>query len=321
VDPSAYQRVIEENLDLRRQQERLARELDDVRRQNAALVLDAQDLERKREQLASLVAQLRTPDDARNEIARLEAEKVLLLQEVDRLRKAFGSVRVAPTNTPESVTPAPAAGSDLFRKLEQENAALRQEIVTARGQVQAEVEAGRKLQQRVVELEGEAKRVGEEAAAARAKGERAGKVADAYRKAVDKLARRAYQQEQEIRDLKGKTGAPGVAGAAGTGAQASPGAGGKAKVVQDRTLPGLLRTAEKALQAGKPEEAEKLYRQALDRDGKNPRLHYNLGVLYDDYLQQPRKAAQYYRQYLELDPDAGDADAVRAWIVDLETRM
>ncbi len=315
VDPSAYQRVIEENLDLRRQQEKVLRDLDALRRQNAALLLDVQDLERKRDQLSALVTQLKTPDETRNELARLEAEKLVLIREVERLRQALSRIRVAPTNAPEPssvAAPAPAPGSDLFRSLEKENASLRQDLVTLRGSLQAEVAAGKELTQRIAGLEAQVRQGGTDAAAARADAGKQARTADAFRKAVEKLARHSYQQEQEIRELKDKLAASSPAPATGQT---------KEKVVKDRSILPLVRLAERALQEGDPESAEKYYRQALERDGKNPRLYYNLGVLYDDYLKQPRKAANYYRQYLELEPDARDADAVRAWILDLESRM
>lgn len=314
VEPAAYQRVIEENLDLRRQQERGNRDIDALRRQNAALLLDVQDLERKRDQLAALVTQLKTPDETRNEITRLEAEKIVLIREVERLRQALANVRTAPTNAPEPAVsaPAPAPGSDLFRKLEQENAALRQELVTLRGAIQVEADSGKGLRKRIEELEADVRQREADALAVHARAAREGRTAEAFRKAVEKLARHAYQQEKEIQELKDKL-------ASGPAAVTDKKA--KAKVLQDRSSVPLVRQAEKAIQEGNPEAAEKLYRQALDRDGKNARLHYNLGVLYDDYLNQPRKAAQCYRQYLELEPEAGDADAVRAWILDLESQL
>lgn len=315
VDSGSYQRVIEENLDLRRQQEKVNREIDDLRRQNAALLLDVQDLERKRDQLAALVTQLKTPDETRNEIARHEAEKIVLIREVERLRQALATVRSAPAPRaaePPVPAPAPAPGSDLFRKLEQENATLREELVNLRGALQAEAESAKGLRGRIGTLEAEVAQREEDAMAVRARAERESRTTEAFRKAVEKLARHAYQQEKEIQELKDKLAdAP-----ARTMDEKARG-----NVVRDRSAIPLVRQAEKAIQEGNPQAAEKLYRQALDRDRKNPRLYYNLGVLYEDYLKQPRKAAQCYRQYLELDPEAGDADAVRAWILDLESQM
>lgn len=311
VDPAAFQRVIDENLDLRRQQERLARDFDEVRRQNAKLVLDVQDLERKRDQLTALAAQLKTPEDTRNDLARLESEKQVLIREVDRLNRALADLKATPT--PATPVLAPAPGSDLFRKLEQENASLRQELLEAQGGLRVETAAGKSLKQRIQELEADVRKRSEEMTKARKDIERLGKVADAFKKAAEKLARRAYQQEKELKDLKDKA----VAGPAGK----ETGAGKPVTIVRDQTAGSLLGLAEKALRANKPETAEKLYLEALSREPRNPRIHYNLGVVYGDYLNEPAKAVRYYRKYLDLAPDAGDADAVSAWIVDLESRL
>lgn len=325
IDPGSYQKVIEENLDLRRDQDRLGREIGELRRQNAALILDVRDLERKRDQLTALMAQLKTPEETKNEIGRLQAENLVLAREVDRLRQAISSIRAMPTNSPAPAMPTPGPGSDLFRKLEQENAGLRQELVTIRGAVQSGTSTRDTLRQRVVELESEVKRMAGDAVKAGQAAERSGKVADAFRKAVEKLARHAYQQEREIRDLKEKlAGAVAETNTVVLAGRGKSGGGGAAKsrevVVRDRTVIQLFSAAERALRDGKVSEAEQLYLEALKRDSSNPRVHYNLGVLCDDYLKDPRKAVQYYRRYLELSPSAPDEMAVRAWIYDLESR-
>lgn len=316
IDPGSYQKVIEENLDLRRDQDRLGREIGDLRRQNATLVLDVRDLERKRDQLTALMAQLKTPDETKNEMGRLQAENLVLVREIERLRQALSAIRVMPTNTPVVAVPTPAPGSDLFRKVEQENAGLRQELMAVRGAMQAETATREGLKLRVSELEVEVRKLSGDVAREGQAAERSGKVADAFRKALEKLARHAYQQERDIRELKEKAATVVVAKGKAAGAAASkPSENG----VRDRTVIALFDEAEKALQTGKAGEAEKLYLEALRRDASNPRVHYNLGVLYDDYLKESRKALRYYRKYLELSPAAPDAAAVRAWIYDLES--
>jgi tetratricopeptide (TPR) repeat protein len=74
------------------------------------------------------------------------------------------------------------------------------------------------------------------------------------------------------------------------------------------------------LAARRPRDAEKVYLKALKQDPKNPQVSYNLGVLYGDYLKDPRKAAKYYRRYIELAPRAPDVAAVRSWLLDLDAR-
>jgi tetratricopeptide (TPR) repeat protein len=66
--------------------------------------------------------------------------------------------------------------------------------------------------------------------------------------------------------------------------------------------------------AGRYKEAVREYKKTLDLVPDNADIHYNLGIIYDDYLQDNEKANFYYGRYLELYPDAPDADIVREWM-------
>jgi tetratricopeptide (TPR) repeat protein len=57
------------------------------------------------------------------------------------------------------------------------------------------------------------------------------------------------------------------------------------------------------------------YEQALKLDPYHADIHYNLGVIYDDELQENEKAVRHYRKYLELRPRAADSDLVRSWMM------
>jgi tetratricopeptide (TPR) repeat protein len=69
---------------------------------------------------------------------------------------------------------------------------------------------------------------------------------------------------------------------------------------------------------GEYREAETEYLRALRIDPGDADAHYNLGILYDDHLDQKRKAALYYKRYLKLRPDATDVDQVKAWLLNIE---
>jgi tetratricopeptide (TPR) repeat protein len=71
---------------------------------------------------------------------------------------------------------------------------------------------------------------------------------------------------------------------------------------------------------GRFAEAEYEYLQALRLDPSDADVHYNLGILYDDQLEQPEKALLHYRRYLQLNPHGEDADSVRNWVMRLEMR-
>ena len=72
------------------------------------------------------------------------------------------------------------------------------------------------------------------------------------------------------------------------------------------------------MERGRVEEAEDEFLSALAIAPENADLHYNLGVLYDDYLDNRRKAALHYKKYLELNPNAEDADQVRGWLFSVQ---
>lgn len=69
---------------------------------------------------------------------------------------------------------------------------------------------------------------------------------------------------------------------------------------------------------GKYRDAEREYLAALSLDPNDADSHYNLGILYDEQLSDPKRAATHYRQYLKLVPYAGDADNVRSWLMKLD---
>jgi tetratricopeptide (TPR) repeat protein len=54
---------------------------------------------------------------------------------------------------------------------------------------------------------------------------------------------------------------------------------------------------------GRYNDALAHYKEALKNDPENRQLHYNLGLLYDYYLNQPDEARGHYQRYLALDGD------------------
>lgn len=65
-------------------------------------------------------------------------------------------------------------------------------------------------------------------------------------------------------------------------------------------------------------EAEKEYLYLLELDPYDAEVHYNLGILYEDKLKKGKKAAEHYRQYLRIRPEAPDASEVRRWLTAIE---
>lgn len=60
------------------------------------------------------------------------------------------------------------------------------------------------------------------------------------------------------------------------------------------------------------------YRKVLEIRPSDADAHYNLAVIYDDYLKDNEKALEHYRQYIKAAPDTAEAQKVRQWIKDKE---
>jgi tetratricopeptide (TPR) repeat protein len=63
--------------------------------------------------------------------------------------------------------------------------------------------------------------------------------------------------------------------------------------------------------------AETEFLKALKMNPDDAALHYNLGILYDDNLDNGQKARQHYERFLELAPNDPDAPNVVMWLKDL----
>ncbi len=74
-------------------------------------------------------------------------------------------------------------------------------------------------------------------------------------------------------------------------------------------------------EAGRFEEAEAAYRQALDHDAGYALAHYNLGVLYDLYRARPAEAVEHYERFVAISGNTADTDDVSRWIADLRRRF
>ena len=334
IDASAYQKVVDDNLDLRKEQARLESEAGELRRKNASLLLDVRDLERKRDQLTLLISQLKTPDETRSDMAKLQSEKLVLIREIERLRQ----VMVSSIPPPISSVPvsAPTTGSALFRKVEKENADLRMELAKVK-EASLNESVGREvavkgeasLKQEVARLTEQCKAVSadlentrrREAAFKKALEAQARKVleAEAQRKKAEERSQESEERRQKAEEARKK---------AESRIQKSVFRTQNSEVRSlspdpdqtQTTVPQLLSAGRKLLAVRRPRDAEKVYLKALKQDPANPQVSYNLGVLYGDYLKDPRKAAKYYRRYIELAPRAPDVATVRSWLLDLDAR-
>lgn len=60
--------------------------------------------------------------------------------------------------------------------------------------------------------------------------------------------------------------------------------------------------------------AEEEFKKALAMKEDDPSLHYNMGILYDDNLNNPRQARYHYERFIELAPRDPDVPNVMRWL-------
>lgn len=73
------------------------------------------------------------------------------------------------------------------------------------------------------------------------------------------------------------------------------------------------------LEEGRRADAAAEFARVVDLLPRDAAAHYNLALICEEYLKDYKTAAEHYRKYLELAPDAGDAAAVRSKISQLES--
>lgn len=91
-----------------------------------------------------------------------------------------------------------------------------------------------------------------------------------------------------------------------------------ALMIDPRHAPTLNQLGMLLRRQGKFTEAESAYLRALEADASYLLAHYNLGVLYELYLQKLDRALQHFEQYQSL---IGEDKQVERWITDLRRRV
>ena len=89
--------------------------------------------------------------------------------------------------------------------------------------------------------------------------------------------------------------------------------------VNPNNVVGLIQSALQYQSQGKFKVAEDRLRRANAIDKKNPVVNYNLGVLYELYLQEYDLAIKYYQAYVDVSENE-DVATVKRWIKLLERK-
>ncbi len=334
VNVDAYNELLKSNLELRNQINEITQNKDQVKKENDRLSGEIKDMENRVSQLVQKIQELGAEKASSSgdteKVAQLESslanaksEKDLLTRELDELKaKSSGSATSTPAGQQDGTV---KPGSDLFKQVQKENADLKKELSAAmEGQAKARqvLDSQKDLEKKLEEsktVEKDHKRVindllkqiprleGELVATKSAASEKdfvLNKTAKELEEVRKEMERRDYRlvKAEKMSDLIEKTR-------------------GEVMMATDMEMRdmhynmGTVYTKE-----GKYKESEREYLSALRIDPSDAESHYNLGVLYDDYLNDKQNAVRHYKAYLKLRPNANDVNMVKEWLMRLEIK-
>lgn len=346
IDVSAYDEVLKENLDLRREADEALQAQEAIALDNQRLRQEVQDLEDRLQQLAVTLqaakksepsADAETVDKAlelENQLASMRSQNEQLVQEVADLKQVLADRPAAAS---------PATGSDLYRDLETRNAQLKEKLSQTQaelGEALAAAEAASRTDDKHdVEIR-QAWETRDELRNQLAQAEDEGKK---HRRVVEKLLRQIPRMEQQMAGLTAEVETKDAIMAAREKefqAMKLELERREHRQVQAEKMAGVLDDARRDISAvskrqqrdmhynmalvyakeGKFRDAEREYLRALRLDPTDAESHYNLGILYDDEFNDKRRAAMHYRRYLKLNPHGQDADAVKGWLMQIQMK-
>jgi tetratricopeptide (TPR) repeat protein len=350
IDAAEYDDLVKENLDLRRKIEDTVRDKESVSRENQNLSRQVQELSGKIEEAVVKIKEIRKEQGAGKEgtaraaeleakLGQVEAEKNGLAASLAAMQAKLAEMKSSEKGGGPTATARP--GSDLFKELEKENAALKEElrkldanrndvvkvqddmlkkVDSAKQEVQLATEKERELQDKLAEArtaEKEnkkkvAKLLGQmpsmEKEMAKMKTALADKDArlEASKSDVESLKEEIQNRDRRLKKVV-------LIGEMLDKARSDVG-----KISNKEKRDMHYNMAVVYAKEGKYHEAEKEYLYALRVDPTDADVHYNLAILYDNELRNKAKAAMHYSAYLKINPYAKDADAVKNWLMELE---
>jgi len=354
---SAYRKLLNDNLELRRKITEAENQAQVIRDENKRLAGEIQDLEKKIGEsvklIQSLKAEQKKPDvmpdkviELEQKLEKAEKEKTQLLMELEKARaQAITSplpervVQSVPVT--QDVSSVVKPDSDLFKSVEKENLRLKEKLST----VEAERKKAIEEREKFIKSVAEAKRKAEEEEKKRLEVEKKLEKVSASEKeksdSLDNLMKRIPEMEKEIADLRQQLKKKEMSSSKKSEDTALLKAElerREQRLAKAEKMLALLEKTRSEVYAydkrekrdmhynmavvyqreGKFKEAEEEYLKALQIDGADADVHYNLGILYEEGLGDVSKALLHYRRYLKLAPDSPDAVQVKEWIMRLE---
>jgi len=322
LSPSAYEDLLKENMQLRKNLGQQKKDLDLSRSQNARLARDMKGMDQRVTQMTTTLQRLQKERDA----AMAQASRKLpeppvvvppksiddeLQEEIEALRAVVADLKAQGKPRPPEPTLGVSPDSDIYRDLERKNVLLQEKLVEIDNERTKAIELCEQLKRRYertltqaeegrrdlrVEIAELKTTVAEREAVIRVRA----KEIDTLESALEKEKRRANLAVKAFEKIEENRS--------------------DVELAEGEKRDHHYNMAIVYAKEGKYREAEAEYRAALDIDPADADIHYNLGILYDDDLKQPDRAAIHYDRYLKLRPDAPDVDAVNEWLMRIRMR-
>jgi len=358
VDPAAYNDVMRENIELRKQVAEKERLAENAAKRSAILEKEQTTLQAQINTLASTIESLESQrsaaaDDsknvkelevklaqAENEKARLSLQLSELATTVDELKEEGTAVEQVEQPEPEVMSMEPAAtvqpGSDLFRQMQEENALLKEklaEIENVRAQAAKQDDRAEQLVERSKTKEQKLK----------SQLKAAKETQEEQQEVISGLLRRMPRMEEELEELRARAG--GEESVLAVRERELENVREEVRrreyrLIKAERMAAMMSEAREEVQGvtdeqarnmhynmavvyakeGRFKEAEAEYLRAMRIDPSDAAAHYNLAILYDDELKNKNRAVMHYKKYLQLAPDAPDRNEVKQWILRLEVQ-
>ena len=242
-----------------------------------------------------------------------------------------------------SVRAEVAAGSDLFKELQTQNAKLQQQQQEAATRLQAKEQEALGLQKQLEALAAARKaaeldtqqalareaNLKQRLADSEARGDEAVATLKELRGLLASQAEAVGAQKEHIGQIEGEKETLRGDAQKAQGAEAAARAeADRIKTEWEQTAAGIRQ--ERATlhfnmavlydKRSRYSDAEREYQRCLESNPQDRDAHYNLGILYQDKLRMPGKAKEHYEAFLILVPDGPDAERVKGWVAALNEK-
>lgn len=339
---------------VKQENERLAREVKDLEQKISDSISRIKDLATQKDASAVVPARMK---DLETRLEKAEQEKAALGVQLATLQKkaaAQGREPAAPvaeaavrrlTAAGEKPSAEPVkAGSDLYIRLERENMLLKQKLGDIESERQKAVKAREDTEKREKLAADETKRALESQKQMKEKLEEVKSGEKKQKRLMVDLAGRIPDMEKEMTVLQKKISEKDAAlkeKDRNLEVLANEVEQRENRIRKAEKMVDLMEQAQKDVnqvsdsekrdmhynmaavysQVGRYADAEREYLRALRLDPADADVHYNLGILYDENLNDKPRAAMHYRRYLKLRPSGPDVDAVKNWLIHIDMKQ